>query len=100
MPSATTPLEPITYRRPPMRTREVVSASTRWITGSLAVAAAVYGANAACTWLRYGRVSPAAPADRDALLDTFMPQYDVVDRMQVKVHAPAEVTLAAAEQQD
>lgn len=83
-----------------MRTREMVNTGTRCVTGALACAGAAYVAHTAYTWLRYGRPPTPAPAERDLLLDTFMPQYDVVDRMQREVQAPAEVTLAAAETQD
>jgi hypothetical protein len=81
-----------------MRARRI--GGTRWITGALAFAGGVYAANAAMTWLRYGYARPPSPSERDSLLDTFMPHYDVVDRMAVDVNAPAAITLAAAEQQD
>jgi len=81
-----------------MRARRI--GGTRCITGALAFAGGVYAANAALTWLRYGSARPPSPPERDSLLDTFMPHYDVVDRMAVDVNAPPEITLTAAEQQD
>ena len=83
-----------------MKSRRVVTTGARWITGALAFAGGIYAANAALTWLRYGRTSPPDASERDSLLDGFMPAYDVVDRMQIDVNAPAAITLTAAEQQD
>ncbi|HVH55486.1 MAG TPA: hypothetical protein VM791_04495 [Vicinamibacterales bacterium] len=83
-----------------MQARRVGPTGVRWISGALAFAAGVYAAKAAITWLRYGCARPPSPLERDSLLDSFMPRYDVVDRMQVDVKAPAEITLATAEQQD
>jgi hypothetical protein len=64
------------------------------------MAAGAYGAYAAATWFRYGH--PAVPAgdEGDALLDRFMPVYDVVDRHAVRVEASAEATLEAARHAD
>jgi hypothetical protein len=38
--------------------------------------------------------------DVDPLLDRFMPAYEVVERHGVRVRASAEITLAAAREQD
>lgn len=83
-----------------MNARHLVVSSGRCLVGTMACATAGYVALTAFAWIRYGRAPSPRPAERDPLLDTFMPRYDIVDRMQVKVRAPAEVTLAAAEQQD
>lgn len=83
-----------------MRARLMATTGLRFAAGALACAGAAYATHAAFTWLRYGRLAPPRPDERDSLLDRFMPQYDVVDRMQVKVRAAADVTLAAAEQQN
>ena len=64
------------------------------------VAAGAYAAYAGITWTRYGRTPSAGAADRDELLDAFMPAYDVVERHHIGVAAPPEVTLAAAKEQD
>ena len=58
----------------------------------LGAAAASYAGFVGSTWLRYGH--PSAPADdeADALLDVFMPTYDVAERHHVSVGAPAAVT--------
>lgn len=62
----------------------------------LGVAAAAYAAYVGTAWSRYGHVNPPADDERDALLDTFMPRYDVVERHHIRVAAPANVTFAAA----
>jgi hypothetical protein len=59
------------------------------------VAAASYAFYAGIAWLRYGHLPPASPEDADALLDRFMPEYEVVERHHVGVAAPADVTFAA-----
>jgi hypothetical protein len=64
------------------------------------LAAGAYAAYAGTAWCRYGRVPPAAPDEADALLDQFMPAYDVVERHHIRVAAPAALTLAAAADQD
>jgi hypothetical protein len=75
----------------------------RWMTavGALAGAAAGgYGAWAALAFARYGGPHRRRPDERDALLDEFMPTYDVYERQALVISAPAEVTLAAARNQD
>jgi hypothetical protein len=66
------------------------------------VAAAVtgYAVYAAFAWYRYGRHESAGPGERDELLDRFMSRDDVVERHQIGVAAPAEITMAAAREQD
>jgi hypothetical protein len=67
----------------------------------LAAVAAAYAARAAITWYGYGRASESADrCERDELLDRFMPRYDVVERHSIRVAAPADVTFAAAKEQD
>ncbi len=46
------------------------------------------------TWSRYGRGDDSG--GQDALLDRFMPEYEVRERHEIRVTAPAPVTLAAA----
>src|SRR5206468_662693 len=84
-----------------MRTkRSRMRAVLKWKAGALGVAAGAYATYVAVTWLRYG--SPAAPraGDADPLLDRFMPVYEVAERHHVQVAAPADVTFAAACDQD
>ncbi len=77
-------------------TRGVVRAAT----GVLGLAAAGYATAVATGWARYGHPSGAHANEQDALLDRFMPKFDVVERHHSAVNAPAEVTLAAAGAQD
>jgi hypothetical protein len=73
----------------------------RWLAAGAGLAAATYGAYVVVTWLRYGHVAPPATADEaDSLLDRFMPAYDVVERQQVRVAAPAAITFASASEMD
>ena len=51
-------------------------------------------------WLRYGQVAPGDGGGADPLLDRFMPAYDVVERHQVRVTAPAAITFASASEMD
>ena len=68
----------------------------RWSAAGLGAGLAGYAAYAAATWLRYGQPSPPSPAEHDALLDQFIPVYEVVERHRVSVAAPAPVALQAA----
>jgi hypothetical protein len=72
----------------------------RWLAAGAGIAAGSYAAYAAYTWLRYGHVAAAAAKDRDELLDRFMPDYEVVERHEVWVNAPAATTYAAAKDID
>jgi hypothetical protein len=56
-----------------------------------------YAAYVATTWCRFGRVTRhVGGEDRDALLDQFMPTYDVAERHHVHIAAPAQITFEAA----
>jgi hypothetical protein len=81
--------------------------ATSWIRPTIRVLAAGAGATAGAysvyagvTWYRYGHLPPTGPDEVDALLDTFMPVYEVVERHHIRVDAPPAVTLAAAREQD
>jgi hypothetical protein len=72
-----------------------------WVAGSIALVALSYGVYVAVTWIRYGHAASAASAgESDPLLDRFMPDYEVVDRHQVRVAAPVEITIATASEMD
>jgi hypothetical protein len=58
----------------------------------LGAAAASYAGFVGSTWLRYGHASAPADAEADALLDVFMPTYEVAERHHVGVGAPAAIT--------
>ncbi|HET7239598.1 MAG TPA: hypothetical protein VFI77_00485 [Gemmatimonadales bacterium] len=48
----------------------------------------------ATTWYRYGR--PKRTGAMDVALDRFMPAYEVAERHETRIHAPASVTWEAA----
>jgi len=88
------PQRPGTAARTPSRCR---SESARWLAGAVGLAGASYAAVAAVNWCRYGRAAHLAEEEGgDALLDRFLPRYEVVERHQARVAAPAPITLAAA----
>jgi hypothetical protein len=58
--------------------------------------AGAYAAYAGAAWLRYGHVKPAIRDEGDARLDRFMPAYEIAERHQMKVFAPAGITFDAA----
>lgn len=64
--------------------------------GALAAGWALYGAT---TWLRYGH-GDATAGPRDEVLDRFMPRYDLAERHEIKIDAPAPVTFTAARDMD
>jgi hypothetical protein len=72
----------------------------KWTAGALGVVTGAYASYAGVTWLRYGHPAPASGDDVDPLLDQFMPVYDVTERHHIRVAAPAEITFAAACEQD
>jgi hypothetical protein len=66
----------------------------------LGVAVGTYAAYVATTWLRYGHPESGAAEGRDQLLDGLMPDYEVIERHEITVGAPASVTFAAAREMD
>lgn len=68
--------------------------------GATAIAAIGYLAAAADAWRRYGYPRASRTKEGDEVLDRFMPEYDVVERHQTFVGAPAATVLAAAKDQD
>jgi hypothetical protein len=73
---------------------------SRALATSAGIVGASYATYMAAAWLRYGRPK-AAPGDAaDPLLDTFMPSYDVCERHQAAMAAPADATFAAAKDID
>ncbi len=78
----------------------MIRAVTRIVTTGLGITAAVYAGSAALTWSRYGSPPPGTADEADRLLDRFIPTYEVVERHNVRVQAPVEITLAAACEQN
>ena len=79
-----------------MRFTRGLRTTARWLAAGAGVAAAGYATYVGLTWLRYGRPAAARSEEQDALLDRFIPVYDVVERRRIAVHAPAATTLAVA----
>ena len=71
-----------------------------WLAASLGLAAATYAGYVGLAWYRYDDAARPRPEEEDALLDRFMPEYEVVERHHIHVGAPAEVTLASAREVD
>jgi hypothetical protein len=83
-----------------MTTTERIASTTKWAGAAVGIAVVSYAATVATTWVRYGRAAARAAGERDALLDRFMPTYEVVVRHQAHVAAPPDITLAAAKDHD
>lgn len=80
-----------------MRTRSCVRSAARSVAWGLGAAVGAYAAYVGLTWWRYGCVRPPSEGERDELLDRYMPVYEVAERHHVRVAAPADATLAAAQ---
>jgi len=79
----------------------VRSSPGRCLAAAVGLVAGAYAAYAATAWCRYGHAKhPARRDEQDALLDRFMPTYDVVGRHHIRVAAPAAITFAAACEMD
>jgi len=77
-----------------------VRAAAKWSAIAVGVATAAYGTYVGITWYRYGNVAPPDPEEHDSLLDRFLPVYEIAERHQIRVAAPAAVTLDAARDVD
>ena len=71
-------------------------AAGRWSAAIVGAAAAGYAGYIATAWLQYGNARAPRPEEVDSLLERFMPRYEVVDRHQIAIAAPAGVVLTAA----
>lgn len=67
------------------------------VAAAAGVAAVTYGGYATAAWLKYGRHEPL---DRTTLLDSYMPEPEIVERQEIEVHAPADVAYAASRNLD
>jgi hypothetical protein len=79
-----------------MNERRLMGGAGRGLMYGAGLAAGAYAAYAGSSYLRYGHVRPPVGDEADDLLDRFMPAYDVVERHQRHIAAPAEVTFEAA----
>jgi hypothetical protein len=83
-----------------VKTKRRFGWAARWGAAGVGLAGGAYAAYVGVTWYRYGRPPRPSVDEQDDLLDRFMPTYEVVERHHVRVHAPAAVTLAAAQEMD
>ena len=83
-----------------MTAQSILRSSVRWSSAGAGLAATTYAAYVAWTWAHYGHPSRSPGHAQDELLDRFMPVYDVVERHQIPVDAPAPLTLAVAREID
>jgi hypothetical protein len=72
------------------------SSAVKWSVACIGVAAMSYATYAGVKWFQYGKPEAMHLESADALLDKFMPSYEVGDRHRIRVSAPAEITLSAA----
>jgi hypothetical protein len=78
----------------------MVRAGAKWLAAALGGTVAAYAAYVGLAWWRYGNVPAPAGAEEDSLLDRFLPVYEIVERHDIRVAAPAAVTLDAARDTD
>jgi hypothetical protein len=83
-----------------MNPKRCTRTAGKWLAGGVGLAAASYAAYIAAAFFRYGKAKPATGDDADALLDQFMPKYEIAGRHKIRIAAPADVTLAAAAEFD
>ena len=79
----------------PMSERQLVRYVGRALMYGAGLTVGAYAAYTGSTYLRYGHLRRPVGDEGDTLLDRFMPAYDVVERHQERIAAPAEITLAA-----
>lgn len=70
------------------------------LAAAVGLAAGAYVGYASVTWWRYGRATHSTRADAGSELDRFMPVYEVREHHQIRIAAPAAVTIAAAREMD
>ena len=63
-------------------------------------AALAYGIYFVSTWSSYGTVEVDPSTPNSALLDRFLPQYEVAERHEIRVHAPVSITYEIGKQAD
>jgi len=79
-----------------MTSKSILRSAGRCAAASVGLAAAAYVAYVGFAWLRYGDAGSAGPEEQDALLDRFMPAYEIVERHHIHINAPAGITFDAA----
>lgn len=79
-----------------MRRGNRIRTALKWSAGAVGFATAAYASYVGVTWIRFGRPNPPDTEDADALLERFMPTYEVAERRNIAVDAPADVTFVVA----
>jgi hypothetical protein len=84
-----------------MKTPSTIGLAAGGIAAGAALAALGYAAFAGSAYSQYGHAGRARGKDeQDPALDRYMPLYDIVERHQIKVAAPAAVTFGVARDLD
>jgi hypothetical protein len=73
-----------------------IRTALKWSAVAVGFAAGAYASYVGAAWIDYGHPEPLTNDETDALLDRFMPNYEVAERRHIHVAAPADMTLAAA----
>jgi hypothetical protein len=80
-----------------MSANSILRSMGRWLGAGVGLAAASYAAYVGYAWLRYGEATTATrPEEQDALMDRFIPKFEIAERHQIRVDAPADITFEAA----
>jgi hypothetical protein len=80
-----------------MSAKSILRSAGRLLAAGVGLAAASYVAYVGYAWLHYGQVQRSArPEEQDPLMDLFMPTYEIAERHQIHINAPADVTFEAA----
>src|SRR6476659_267894 len=82
-----------------MRVRRWLKGAALTVFACFAGAGIVYLALSGLTYIRYGDTGQS-PNESDALLDKYMPPYEVVERHRISVAAPAGLTYDVAAEID
>ncbi len=83
-----------------MQSKRYLTLLARLTAGGALVGAGSYAAYAGWTWFRYGRRKSSSCEDVHLLLDSFMPDYDVSERHQIRICAPADLVFSAAREME
>src|SRR5215217_3639815 len=84
-----------------MRTASGRHSVSRWLALGAGVIGTGYAACASYAWLRFGKCPQVVPSsEADALLDQFIPNYEIVERHAIRVRASADITFEAARDLD
>jgi hypothetical protein len=83
-----------------VRTHSRYAIAIKCAAGAAGMVVGGYASWSSLAWLRYGQTVAGDAADVDPALDHVMPVYDVAERHHIHVSAPADVTFAAACEQN